>query len=81
MYLSIETLVMRTILCLSNLKRVLPCEMYLKFYQLADRDSGGFKHLERGGSGCSTTENFWVAMPISGHVNAFMTHVIIVVAS
>ena len=26
-------------------------------------------------------ENFWVAMPTFGHVNAFMTHVIIVIAS
>ena len=55
--------------------------MYLKFYQLADGDSGGFKHLEWEGSGCSAAENFWVATPISGHVNAFMTHVFIVVAS
>ena len=35
--------------------------------------SGGLRNLERGGSGMA--ENFWVATPTSGHMNAFMTHV------
>ena len=48
--------------------------------------SGRFRHLEKRGEGSaigaqSTAENFWVASPTSGHVNSFMTHTIIVVAS
>ena len=34
---------------------------------------GGFSHWRM-----KRTENFWVAMPTSGHVNTFMTYVIIV---
>ena len=41
-------------------------------------NSGGFRNLERG---VRAHENFWVAMSTFGHVNAFMTHVIVVVAS
>jgi len=34
---------------------------------------GGFSHWRT-----KRTENFWVATPTSGHVNTFMTHIIIV---
>ena len=34
---------------------------------------------KRGSALCAPT-NFWVAMPTSGHVNAFMAHAIIVIA-
>ena len=40
-------------------------------------NSGGFRNLERG---VRAPENFWVAMPTFGHINAFMTHVITVVS-
>ena len=37
--------------------------------------SGGFRNLERG---VQPLENVWVATPTSGHMNAFMTHIIII---
>ena len=47
-----------------------------------DTYSGGFRNLERGFGQwhAKRTQKFWVATPTSGHINAFMTHVIIVVA-
>ena len=37
--------------------------------------------IRKGGSALCAPTNFWVAMPTSGHVNAFMAHAIIVIAS
>ena len=44
-----------------------------------EHSSGEFKSLERGVKPLAREApppNFWVATPTSGHVNAFMTHIL-----